>query len=159
MIALYIKLFFLVILVPLYHMKFTPLNPIIDVGKDIYCQHDANNETIFPVKKSGEKYTKVYKIIFPTITASKMWLKNGTLVDSSIKHPVGATNKDDYIPVKEGEQYFFRIYGIKSNNAVPVLLLDEKDNYVQDFFTGLYMNSTDGVELTVPIGAKKNSYH
>ena len=151
--AQYINLFLLLILPSLYHMKFTPLNPVIDVGKDIYCQHDANNETIFPVKKSGEKYTKVYKIIIPIFTPSKMWLKNGTLVDST--PAFGATNKENYIPVKEGEQYFFRIYGIINDNSVPVLLLDEKDNYVQDFFTGMHLASKQGVELTVPIGAKK----
>ena len=82
-----------------------------------------------------------------------MWLKNGTLVDST--PATGATNKENYIPVKEGEQYFFRIYGVKNDNSVPVLLLDEKDNYVQDFFTGMYLDSKKGVELTVPFGAKK----
>jgi flagellar biosynthesis chaperone FliJ len=136
-------------------MKFTPLNPIIDVGKDIYCQHDANNETIFPVKKSGEKYTKVYKIIIPTITAGKMWLKNATLVDCPPTPPIGATNKDNYIPVNEGEQYFFRIYGLNNNGSVPILFLDEKDNYVQHFFHGTYTTTKQGVELTVPAGAKK----
>ena len=153
--ALYINLFFTIILPSLYYMKFSSLNPLIDVGKDIYCQHDANNETFFPVKKSGEKYTKVYKIIIPTLTASKMWLKNGTLVDCPIIPAIGATNKDNYIPVKEGEQYFFRIYGLKTNNAVPVLFLDKNDNYVKDFFTGLYTDSKKGVELTVPVGAVK----
>ena len=152
--CLNIYLFF-VFLPSLYHLKFASLNPLIDVGKDIYCQHDENNETIFPVKKSGKNYTKVYKIIIPTITASKMWLKNGTLVDCDIKPAIGATNKNDYIPVKEGEQYFFRIYGLKQKNAVPVLFLDENDNYVKDFFTGLYTESKKGVELTVPSGATK----
>ena len=152
----YILFLFLIILPSLYHMKFTPLNPIIDVGKDIYCQHNANNETIFPIKKSGEKYTKVYKIIIPTLTSSKMWLKNATLVDcTTTSSGIGATNKDNYIPVKEGEQYFFRIYGINKNSSVPVLLLDEKDNYIQDFFTGMYTSSQLGVELTVPAGATK----
>ena len=56
-----IYLFFL-FLPSLYHLKFTSLNPLIDVGKDIYCQHDENNETIFPVKKSGNKYTKFLNI-------------------------------------------------------------------------------------------------
>ena len=56
-------------------MKFSPLNPLIDVGKDIYCQHDENNGTVFQIKKSGNQYTKVYKIIIPIFTASKMWLK------------------------------------------------------------------------------------
>ena len=50
-------------------MEFTPLNPTIDVGKDIYCQHDGKNETIFAVKNSGENYTKVYKRIILTLTA------------------------------------------------------------------------------------------
>ena len=155
MVVFYIKLLFLVILSSLCRMKFTPLNPIIDVGKDIYCQHDANNETIFPVKKSGENYTKVYKIIIPTITASKMWLKNGTLIDCPRIPSIGATTKENYIPVNEGEQYFFRIFGLKNNDSVPVLFLDEKDNYVQDFFYGMYLASKNGVELTVPVGAKK----
>ena len=155
MAALYIKLFFLVILSSLCHMKFTPLNPIVDVGKDIYCQHDANNETIFPVKKSGEKYTKVYKIIIPTITAGKMWLKNGSLIDFPPPPGVGATSKDDYIPVNEGEQYFFRIFGLANNGSAPILFLDEKDNLIQHFFHGTYTGTKQGVELTVPVGAKK----
>ena len=146
----------MVILPSLYHMKFTSLNPLINVGKDIYCQHNEENEPIFHIKKSGAKYTKVYKIITPTFTASKMWLKNGTLIDVLTTNPsVGSTNKNDYIPVKEGEQYFFKIYGFKYNNGVPVLFLDEKDNYIQDFFTGSYDKSLKGIELTVPSGAKK----
>ena len=103
---------FFVFLPSLYHLKFASLNQLIDVGKDIYCQHDENNETIFPVKKSGKQYTTVYKTIIPTITASKLWLKNGTLIDCDVKPAIGATNKNDYIAVKEGEQYFFRIHGM-----------------------------------------------
>ena len=146
---------FFVFLPSLYHLKFASLNQLIDVGKDIYCQHDENNETIFPVKKSGKQYTTVYKTIIPTITASKLWLKNGTLIDCDVKPAIGATNKNDYIAVKEGEQYFFRIYGMEQKNAAPVLFLDENDNYVKDFFRGLYTESKKGVELTVPAGAKK----
>ena len=97
--ALYINLFCTIIIPSLYYKKYSSLNPLIDVGKDIYCQHDANKETIFPVKKYGENYTKVYKIIIPTLTASKMWLKKGTLVDCPIIPAIGATNKDKYIPV------------------------------------------------------------
>ena len=153
--GLSISLFFLVILPHLYHMKFTPMNRLIDVGKDIYCQHDENNNTIFPVKKSGARYTKVYKIIIPIFTASKLWRRNGTLVDNPLSTPIGATNKDNYIPVKEGEQYFFKIFGVQQGFAAPVLFLDEKDNYVKDFFAGLYTKSKQGVELTVPSGATK----
>ena len=79
--SLHIYALFLIILPSLYHMKFNSLNPLIDVGKDIYCQHDENNETIFPVKKSGNKYTKFFKTIIPIFTANKIWLKNGTLID------------------------------------------------------------------------------
>ena len=139
-------------------MKFTSLNQLIDVGKDIYCQHDENNETIFQIKKSGDIYTKVYKIIIPIFTANKMWLKNGTLADYPYSleiGAVGATNKDNYIPVKEGEQYFFRIFGLNYFNCVPLLFLDEKDNYIKDYFAGLYTESKKGVEITVPFGAKK----
>ena len=89
-------------------MKFTPLNTLIDVGKDIYCQHDENNETVFQIKKSGNKYTKAYKIIIPIFSASKMWLKNGTLLDSPNTPKIGATNKNDYIPVKEGNNIFLK---------------------------------------------------
>ena len=139
-------------------MKFTSLNLLIDVGKDIYCQHDENNETIFEIKKSRDKYTKVYKMIFPIFTASKIWLKNGTLADwnfSSDLGPIGAKNKDNYIPVREGEQYFFNIYGANFYTSVPLLFLDENDNYIQDYFAGLFTKSKKGVELTVPFGAKK----
>jgi hypothetical protein len=33
--------------------------------------------------------------------------------------------------------------------------LDEKDNYIKDYFAGLYTESKKGVEITVPLGAKK----
>ena len=57
-----------------------------------------------------------------------MWLKNATLIDCPDNPKIGATNKNDYIPVKEGEQYFFQIYGLKNDyGAVPVLFLDEND--------------------------------
>ena len=84
-----------------------------------------------------------------------MWVKNGALVFCHIKPAISATNKNDYIPVKEGEKYFFNIYGLGQTNAVPMLFLDEKDNYIQDFFTGLYEESKIGFELTVPFDAKK----
>ena len=84
-----------------------------------------------------------------------MWLKNGTLVDCDAKPSIGATNKDDYIPVKEGEQYFFRLFGLDTKGATPVLFLDENDNYVKDFYQKLYTETFKGVELTVPPGAKK----
>lgn len=158
--VIFILLIYIILLIqpPLYHMKFTSLNPLIDVGKDIYCQHDENNETIFQIKNSGDTYTKVYKIITPIFTANKMWLKNGTLADypySPEIGAVGATNKDDFIPVKEGEQYFFKLFGLNYFNCVPVLFLDEKDNYIKDYFAGLYTESKKGVEITVPFGARK----
>ena len=84
-----------------------------------------------------------------------MWLKNGTLVDCNIAPSIGATNKNDYIPVKEGEQYFFRLFGLVTNGSTPVLFLDENDNYVKDYFRGFYSESSKGVEVTVPSGAKK----
>ena len=129
------KIYLFFVFLPLfYHLKFGSLNLLIDVGKDIYFQHDESNETIFPVKKSGNKYTKVFKVIIPIITASKMWLKNAKLVDCDILPPIGVTDKNDYIPVKEGEQFFFRICGLENNGSTPVLFLDENDNYVKDFF-------------------------
>ena len=76
-------------------MNCFPLNSLINVGKDIYCQHDENNETIFNIKKSGNKYTKVYKFIIPTFTASKMWLRNATIIDCPVTPPIGATNIND----------------------------------------------------------------
>ena len=153
-----ICLTFLAILPSLYNMKFTSLNPLIEVGTEIYCQHDENNETIFQIKKSGDIYTKVYKIIIPKLTPSKMWINNGTFADCPNEPNVGstqATNKDDFIPVNEGEQYFFRIYGLNFYKSTPVLFLDEKDNYIKDYFAGLYSGGKKGVELIVPPGAKK----
>ena len=153
-----ICLSFLVILPSLYNMKYTSLNPLIDVGKEIYCQHDQNNNTIFQIKKSGDAYTKFYKIIIRNLTVAKLCFKNGTFGDSPNEKGVGslqATNKDDYIPVNEGEQYFFKIYGLNFYKAVPLLFLDEKDNYVQDYFAGNFSSSQKGVEVTVPPRAKK----
>ena len=50
-IDLIIYLLFFGTLPSLYHMKFNSLNPLIDVGKDIYCQHDEENEQNFRNKK------------------------------------------------------------------------------------------------------------
>ena len=59
--AQYINILFMLILPSLYHMKFTPLNPVKDVGKDIYCQHAQTMKQFSQLKnleKNIQKYIK-----------------------------------------------------------------------------------------------------
>ena len=123
----------------------------------IFIVNMMKKMTQFSKLKNQEMLTKVYKIIIPNFTAGKIWLKNGTLVDipNDADILMEATNKDDYIQVKEGEQYFFNIYGANFYNSVPLLFLDENDNFIQGLFAGFYSQTLKGVEITVPSGAKK----
>ncbi len=141
----------------------TPLNPQIKVDNEIYIQHDKWNNSVYNINKSGKGITVVYKEILPIFTASKIWLRNGTFIDNLDKTPRGATSPQNYIPVKEGEQYFVKLYGdggIKVNETyyvqlAPVLLLDNNDKYVADFFFSNYSKTKTGAEFTIPKGATR----
>jgi len=86
------------------------INEIIDIGTDIYVQHNSDNKDTYILKSEGEQ-TTVYKIINVTYTASKQWTRDGLYIDDS-SGKIGATAPEDYISVKEDEIYFVRLYGI-----------------------------------------------
>ena len=144
--------------------KLKSINPIIDVGGKIYVQHDANNNDVFELKKSGTGTTIVYEQMFPEFTANKVWLKNGKFADNTNKKPSGeyvphgATAPDKYIPVKEGEEYFVKLYGVGGMGEscyVPILFLDDNNKVIGDALTNTHSSSKEGKVVTVPKGATR----
>ena len=144
--------------------KLKSINPIIDVGNKIYVQHDANNNDVFELKKSGTGTTIVYEQMFPEFTANKVWLKNGKFADNTNKKPSGeyvphgATAPDKYIPVKEGEEYFVKLYGVGGMGEscyVPILFLDDNNKVIGDALTNTHSSSKEGKVVTVPKGATR----
>ena len=159
------------------------LNPQIDVGSEVYVQHDENNNNVYDLKKDDSGTTTIYKLIFPKFTANKGWRREGFLDDNreyrsvettdengeTIKTlaivPWGATAPDDYIPVKAGEKYFIKTYGvggIKTNSTetpyiwyTPVLFLDDNNNKVADMLSNTMSASKKGVMIEVPENATR----
>lgn len=139
------------------------LNSTIDVGTDIYVQHDSNNNDVYLLNSEG-KETTVYKIINVKYTASKQWTRDGLYIDDSTGK-VGATAPDDYISVKENEVYFVRLYGIADiyrgvngdewHITTPIVYFDDKGNCVGDALSGSLSSSKSGVEITIPSGATR----
>ena len=149
------------------------LNPVIDVGDKIYVQHDAENKDVYDLKKSGTGMTTVYEVILPNFTADKAWTNKGEFVDNWLPHPVrpeeltplGATAPEDYIPVKAGEEYFIRAYGVgytgqdEDGSWWPwystVLFLNDNDEVMGEALSNTISASKKGVTVTVPEGATK----
>ena len=139
------------------------LNNNIDVGTDIYVQHDNNNNDIYLLNSEGSA-TTVYKIINAKYTASKQWTRDGLYIDDTTGK-IGATAPEDYITVKENEVYFVRLYGIgeiyKGVNGdewhitSPIVYFDNKGNCVGNALSGTMSSSKSGVEITIPSGATK----
>ena len=149
---------------------FTPLNPVIDVGKKMYVQHDEANNDVYDLQKSETGTTTVYEVILPKFTANKAWTNKGEYIDNFVTNngnfvPHGATAPKDYIPVKEGEQYFIKAYGVGGNgmNAdgtfkpfyAPVVFFDDNNKFICDRLTNTFSKSKEGVEITVPEGATR----
>ena len=159
------------------------LNPQIDVGNEVYVQHDENNNNVYDLKKDNSGTTTIYKLIFPKFTANKGWRRegflddnreyrsvestdeNGETVKTNVIVPWGATGPDDYIPVKAGEKYFIKTYGvggIKTDSTetpyiwyTPVLFLDDANNKIADMLTNTMSASKKGVIIEVPENATK----
>lgn len=137
---------------------FNALNPVIDVGSEIYVQHDENNGDIYDLEKSETGITTVYKTILVEFTAGKVWTKDGQFIDNASTAPHGATAPEDYIPVTAGEEYFIKTYGVGYTEGIwytPVLFLDDNDNVVSDVLTGELSKSKAGVIIEVPENATK----
>ena len=63
---------------------FTPLNPVIDVGKKMYVQHDEANNDVYDLQKSETGTTTVYEVILPKFTANKAWTNKGEYIDNFV---------------------------------------------------------------------------
>ncbi|MBQ3514048.1 MAG: hypothetical protein IJA32_09680 [Lachnospiraceae bacterium] len=149
------------------------LNPVIDVGDKIYVQHDEENKDVYDLQKSGTGTTTVYEVMLPNFTAGKVWTTKGEFADNWVPHPVnadaltpmGATAPEDYIPVKAGEEYFIKTYGIGYTGkyedgsfmpyCAPVLFFNDNDEMICDMLTNTLSASKAGVTITVPEGATK----
>ncbi len=142
------------------------LNPIIDVGDEVYVQHDENKQDRYLLTSEGAQ-TVVYNVIPVKYTASHQWTEDGQYVEdfTDSEHHYSATAPSDYISVHGGEQFFVRIYGVNDlytspNNdqwtrTVPILFLDDQNNVIDSALRGTYTNSKEGVEITVPNGATR----
>ncbi|MDD6069417.1 MAG: leucine-rich repeat protein [Clostridiales bacterium] len=151
--------------------EFTPLNPVIDVGNKMYVQHDESNNDVYDLQKSETGTTTVYEVILPKFTANKAWTNKGEYIDNFVKKengfmvPHGATAPEDYIPVKEGEKYFIKAYGVGGNGKkadgtfnpyyAPVLFFDDNNKFICDRLTDTFSKSKAGVEVIVPKGATR----
>ena len=139
------------------------LNNNIDVGTDIYVQHDNDNNDIYLLNSEGSE-TTVYKIVNAKYTASKQWTRDGLYIDDTTGK-IGATAPEDYIAVKENETYFVRLYGIgeiyKGVNGdewhitSPIVYFDNNGNCVGHALSSTMSSSKSGVEITIPSGATK----
>ena len=137
---------------------FTSLNHVIDVGNEIYVQHDENNEDVYELKKSELGKTIVYRTILPEFTAGKAWTKEGQFIENICTAAHGATAPEDYIPVEAGEQYFIKVYGVGYTEGIwytPILFFDNNDVVITDMLTATYSKSKAGVIITVPENATK----
>lgn len=157
----FISLVFLIFIVS--SNSLTPINPLLSVGKDIYCQFDKYNNTNYVIKKSGTGLTTVYKIILPTFEAQKVWTVDGKLETDGSTVPIGATLPQNFIPVEGGEEFLFFLYGVSNTknaegisiNITPVAFFDGNDKLVGIALNKAYGNSKLGKIVTVPQGAKK----
>ena len=144
---------------------FESLNPVINVGENIYVQHDKNNNDVYYLKKSETGITTVYETILPEFTANKAWTTSGKYIDNVVTRedgitiiPHGATSPENYISVKTGEEYFIKMYGVggvKLSDTqfiyyAPVLFLDDNNNVISDALTNTFSKSKSGVIVTVP---------
>lgn len=150
---------------------FKSLNPVIDVGDTLYTQYDAEGNSVYDLKKSGTGTTVVYERILPEYTANKVWTTDGRFIDNTAKKPDGnyvphgATAPDKYIPVKAGEEYFIKAYGIGDSfgwaapgvmiRSTPVLFLNDKNEVVSHALTGEFGKSKSGRVVIVPEGATR----
>ncbi len=139
------------------------LNKVIDVGTDIYVQHDNDNKDVYLLTSAG-KETTIYEVINVTYTASKQWTKDGLYIDD-VTGKIGATAPEDYISVKENEVYFVRLYGIADiyrgingnewHITSPIVYFDDEGNCVGHALSGTLSASKAGVEITIPSGATR----
>lgn len=130
----------------------------MEVGEKIYVQHDENNNDIYDLKKSETGITTIYENIIVEFTANKAWTITGEYVDNKNKTAHSATSPENYLPVKFGEEYFIKTYGVGYTDGLrytPVLFLDDANNVVSHELTDTYSKSKAGVVITVPENATK----
>ena len=135
---------------------FQTLNPVIEVGNKIYVQHDEENNNVYELQKSGTGVTTVYEYIPVNFTAGWAWFTDGSHMEDADK--IGGTSLEDYIPVKAGEEYFVKIYGLGYYNGLwqtPILFLDENSTVIGSALSNTLSASKAGVLVTVPEGATR----
>ena len=129
----------------------------------IYVQHDGNGRDIYLHASQGET-TTVYQIVNAKLSAARQWTESGLYIAASGSNCC-ATAPDDYISVKEGEVYFFRLFGLHDDytdengevlsRVTPVLFMDENGHAVGSALGGTYTDGEAGVECVVPVGATR----
>ena len=88
---------------------FESLNNLIEINDKIYVQHKETNENgyiydTYLLNSEGEE-TTIYEVLNLNYTAGKQWTRDGLYIDDlSLK--VVATAPEDYVGVKEGEEFF-----------------------------------------------------
>lgn len=146
--------------------SFEPLNQLIELDDKVYVQHKEPDENGFIydsyiLTSNGEK-TAIYEVLNLKYTAGKQWTRDGLYIDDPTLKVV-ATAPEDYVKVKEGEEFFVRLYGIgseyKDENGShitsPIVFFNDKGENVGWELSLTASASTKGVTFTVPEGATK----
>lgn len=133
------------------------------VSEVIYVQHDSTGNDLYLLTPQGNS-TTVYQILDVNLTAAKQWTESGQYVNDP-NNNCCATAPDDYIGVKEFEEYYVRLFGLHDNylgdngtvlsQVTPVLFKDDNDNVVGSALGGTYSDGENGVVVTVPAGATR----
>ncbi len=129
----------------------------------IYVQHDDNGKDIYILSSQGDT-TTVYQILNVNLTAAKQWTETGLYVNNT-ENDCCATAPNEYIHVKEGEEYFIRLFGMQDDyigengqvlsHVTPVLFTDDNDKAVGSALAGTYTDGENGIEISVPSGATR----
>jgi len=146
--------------------NFESLNPIIEVDDKVYVQHQEPDENGFIydsylLEPTGDE-TTIYEVLNLKYTAGKQWTRDGLYIDDATLKIV-ATAPEDYVEVKEGEEFFARLYGIGSEYTdgtnvhitSPIVFSNEKGENVGWALSSTTSASTKGVTFTVPEGATR----
>lgn len=144
------------------------LNELIEINEKIYVQHKEPDENgyiydSYLLTSEGEK-TTIYEVLNLKYTAGKQWTQDGLYIDDSTLKIV-ATAPEDYVEVKEGEEFFVRLYGIgdiyRGENGdewhitSPIVFLNDDNVCVGQELSQTCSKSKAGVFFTVPKGATK----
>ncbi len=146
--------------------NFEPINQLIELNDKIYVQHKEPDENGFIydsyLLKSGGEETTIYEVLNVKYTPGKQWTRDGLYIDDPTLKIV-ATAPEDYVTVKEGEEFFVRLYGIgseykdgeESHITSPIVFSNDKGENVGWKLSSTTSSSTKGATFTVPEGATR----